>query len=112
MPSKKRNINPSCASCRLQVPERACFTPHGKGHKGCPTLTRKKVLKEANKVYESASVRQFAHQASVQEARCYANRHQTPYVMQPSKTRIVEICEFARDMGYRRLGLAFCLGLS
>jgi uncharacterized metal-binding protein len=32
--------------------------------------------------------------------------------MQPSKTRIVEICEFAARMGYRRLGLAFCLGLA
>ena len=40
------------------------------------------------------------------------NRHQRPYIMQPSKTRIVEICEFARKMGYRRLGLAFCLGLT
>jgi len=32
--------------------------------------------------------------------------------MQPTKTRIVEICEFAQKMGYRRLGLAFCLGLT
>jgi uncharacterized metal-binding protein len=32
--------------------------------------------------------------------------------MQPTKTRIVEICEFAEKMRYRRLGLAFCLGLA
>jgi uncharacterized metal-binding protein len=32
--------------------------------------------------------------------------------MQPTKTRIIEICEFADRMGYHRLGLAFCLGLS
>jgi uncharacterized metal-binding protein len=31
--------------------------------------------------------------------------------MQPTKTRIVETCEFARKMGYQRLGLAFCVGL-
>lgn len=31
--------------------------------------------------------------------------------MQPTKTRMVEICEFAEKMGYKRLGLAFCLGL-
>jgi uncharacterized metal-binding protein len=31
--------------------------------------------------------------------------------MQPTKTRIQEIWEFARRMGYKRLGLAFCLGL-
>ena len=32
--------------------------------------------------------------------------------MQPSKTRIVEIYEFAQKMGYERLGLAFCMGLA
>ena len=32
--------------------------------------------------------------------------------MQPTKTRIVEICEFAKKMGYQRLGLAFCAGLA
>jgi uncharacterized metal-binding protein len=32
--------------------------------------------------------------------------------MQPTKPRIVEICEFARKMGYGRLGLAFCIGLA
>jgi uncharacterized metal-binding protein len=32
--------------------------------------------------------------------------------MQPSKTRIVEICEFAKKMNYQRLGLAFCMGLT
>jgi uncharacterized metal-binding protein len=32
--------------------------------------------------------------------------------MQPCKTRIVETCEFAKKMGYQRLGLAFCLGLA
>ena len=37
---------------------------------------------------------------------------QRPYIMQPSKTRIVEICEFAKKMGYERLGLAFCMGLA
>lgn len=84
----------------------------GAGSRGCPTLTRKDALKEANREYEVAAVREFARQASRQEAECYANRHQSPYVMQPTKTRIVEICEFAKKMGYKRLGLAFCIGLA
>ena len=70
--------------------------------------TSKKVLAEANRAYDDPDVREFARQASIQEAQCYANRDQKPYVMQPTKTRIVEIYEFARRMGYRRLGLAFC----
>jgi uncharacterized metal-binding protein len=84
----------------------------GKSSKGCPTFSRKRVLEEANKEYEAADVLEFARQASMQEAECYANRHERPYVMQPTKTRIVEICEFAKKMGYTRLGLAFCLGLA
>ncbi|MBW2136989.1 MAG: DUF1847 domain-containing protein [Deltaproteobacteria bacterium] len=84
----------------------------GVGSKGCPTLTEKDLLKEANREYEREQVKEFARQASIQEAECYANRDQRPYVMQPTKTRIVEICEFAERMGYKRVGLAFCIGLS
>jgi uncharacterized metal-binding protein len=72
----------------------------------------KELLAEATQTYESRDVKNFAYKASLQEAECYANRDQSPYVMQPCKTRIVEICEFAGKMGYQRLGLAFCIGLS
>lgn len=102
---------PTCASCELERQERICYTKNGRSSKGCPTLTRKEVLKEANKEYEATRIYEFARQASRQEAECYANRHERPYVMQPTKTRIVEVCEFAEKMGYKRLGLAFCIGL-
>ena len=108
----KKKVSPSCASCDLSIPERICFSEKGKGHKGCPTVTRKVVLEDANQAYESEDIHRFAYNASVQEAECYANRDQSPYIMQPCKTRIVETCEFAKKMGYKRLGLAFCLGLS
>jgi len=110
---KKRDLTPpSCAACDLEVAGRICMSAEGTGSKGCPTLTRREVLIEANKEYEDPETREFARQASIQEAECYANRHQRPYVMQPTKTRIVEICEFAKRMGYKRLGLAFCIGLA
>jgi len=32
--------------------------------------------------------------------------------MQPTKPRILEICEFAKKMSYKKLGLAFCIGLA
>jgi uncharacterized metal-binding protein len=108
---KKKELHPECASCRHVVGERICSSKEGLGSRGCPTLAHQDVLAEANAEYEDPAVREFARQASIQEAECYANRHERPYVMQPTKTRIVEICEFARRMGYRRLGLAFCMGL-
>lgn len=101
-----------CAKCGIMTSKRVCVSSDGKGSKYCPTLTRAKILTEANIEYENTDTLEFAYKASIQEAECYANRDQKPYVMQPSKTRIVEICEFAEKMGYNRLGLAFCLGLA
>ena len=74
-------------------------------------MVGKETLAEAQREYEDPQIREFARQASIQEGECYANRQQRPYVMQPTKTRIVEIGEFAQKMGYKRLGLAFCIGL-
>ncbi len=112
MARQKKQPSPACAACDISVPQKLCFSDQGKGPKGCPTVSHPSVLDAANQVYEASNVSSFAHMASVQEAQCYANRDQQPYVMQPCKTRIVETCEFAKKMGYHRLGLAFCLGLS
>jgi uncharacterized metal-binding protein len=100
-----------CASCKTDRPERICLKEDGKGGKGCPTLRGGEILEKANQEYEKGNIGEFARQASIQEAECYANRHQTPYIMQPVKPRIVEICEFADKMGFKKLGLAFCIGL-
>jgi len=110
MEKERNKLTSSCAACDLEVSRRICFTKEGVGSKGCPTLRDEKVLMEALKEYEDPKIREFARQASIQEAECYANRHQRPYIVQPIKTRIQEIIEFAQKMGYKRLGLAFCLG--
>jgi uncharacterized metal-binding protein len=112
MTKKKDKAFASCASCEFERPKKICFTSDGFGSKGCPTLVGQETLVEAQKEYENPQIREFARQASIQEGECYANRHQQPYVMQPTKTRIVEIGEFAKKMGYKRLGLAFCIGLT
>jgi uncharacterized metal-binding protein len=109
---EKRSPLPSCASCELGMMSKICIMESGTGPKGCPTLTRQSVLKEANREYELPEIKEFARQASLQEAACYANRHERPYIPQPTKTRMLEVCEFAKRMGYSRLGLAFCLGLT
>jgi len=111
MPEPTSKSLSKCAECGLEINERICYTPDGKGSKSCPTLLQKEILAQANREYELPVTHEFARKASIQEADCYANRDQQPYVMQPSKTRIVEIYEFAEKMNYRRLGLAFCMGL-
>lgn len=108
----KRDIGPDCAACGHEVNAKICMDPEGDSHKGCPTLTRKELLDQSNREYEHPEILRFAQQASKQEADCYANRDQQPYIMQPTKPRILEICEFAKKMSYKKLGLAFCVGLA
>jgi len=88
------------------------MNPKGKGAKACPTLFQKELTRKALKEYRLSDIREFARQASIQEGECYAGREERPYVMHPTKPRIREICEFARKMGYHRLGLVFCVGLA
>ncbi len=111
MNQKKTRIPISCATCPGELPNTLCMNDGGSSGKGCPTLTGKSVLARANREYENPETGSFARQASIQEAACYANRHERPYVMQPTKTRVVEICEFADRMEFKRLGLVFCIGL-
>ncbi len=111
MNRKKTRISPTCATCPKDMANMLCMHNDGSGHKGCPTLTGRELLAQANKKYEEPETGFFARQASMQEAACYANREERPYIMQPTKPRIVEICEFAQRMGYHRLGLVFCVGL-
>jgi uncharacterized metal-binding protein len=108
----KKGHLPDCANCGLAPQEKVCMNPKGKGAKGCPTLTKKKLTGQANKEYQLPKVREFARKASIQEGECYAERNRRPYVMHATKPRIQEIGEFARKMGYTRLGLVFCVGLS
>lgn len=114
MSDNEKKQLPACAGCEVEVINRRCMYENGKSTKGCPTLTRKKVLKRADSRYDDPDCLEFARQASIQEGDGYDNRLDREagrLTMNPTKTRIVEICEFAGKMGYRRLGLAFCAGL-
>ena len=99
-----------CAKC--PAVEKICRHPDGKGPEWCPTRTREVLWREALDDYRGPDVAEFARAASVQEGECYANRDERPYVMQPVKTRLEELIEFSRRMGYGRLGMAFCAGLA
>ena len=65
---EKKTRRPSCASCDLDLLNRICVLESGEGGKGSPSLTRPEVLKKANERYNDPAVREFARQASIQEA--------------------------------------------
>jgi len=101
---------PSCATCSIR--NKACQEEQGSGPDFCPTLHQKEVIEEAIREYQKEEIREFARSASIQEAECYAHRHIKPYnILYPVKSRVQEVCEFAKKMGYQRLGIAFCDGL-
>jgi uncharacterized metal-binding protein len=102
---------PECARCSLESLSRACRNTGGKGPPYCPTLKQAETIGEALRCYDRPEMREFARQASLQEAECYINREKVPHLLHPVKPRLQEICEFAARMSYRRLGLAFCAGL-
>jgi uncharacterized metal-binding protein len=102
----------NCARCRIPNAERICRVPTGgRGPEFCPSANYAELTREVTDLYREPEVAEFARLASIQEAECYANRAPGPYVLQPTKTRIQETAEFARKIGCRKLGLAFCAGL-
>ena len=105
----KDKRSPECAKC--SVKDRICYIEDGKGPESCPTKNFRETIKEAINEYEKPEIHEFARMASIQESECYSNRHIQPYVPHPVKPRVQEIYEFAKKMGYHRLGIAFCAGL-
>jgi uncharacterized metal-binding protein len=105
----KNKLSPACAKCSVKDP--ICRVEGGKGPDFCPTEKYGDMIKQAAEEYKKPEIREFARMASIQESECYINRHIRPYVLHPSKPRVQEVCEFAKKMGYRKLGVAFCVGL-
>jgi uncharacterized metal-binding protein len=100
----------NCTKC--EIVEKICQRKDGKGPAWCPTRKETATLKEALREYDAPEIKEFARAASVQEGACYAFRDVKPYVMVPTKTRVEELIEFSKRMGYKKLGMAFCGGLT
>jgi uncharacterized metal-binding protein len=104
--------DPMCAKCtvgacepRIKANEEATFD---KAPSYCPVKNMPDVIKKALAKYDEPGVREFARQASRQEFECY---EQLPEGRRTKNPRIVELIQFARKCGYKKLGLAFCGGL-
>jgi len=95
-----------CARCQKRV----CLSEHGlEGPENCPTRNQAAVIKESLAEYDRPDIREFARQASVQEFEGYMN---LPEGRTPRNPRVEEVAQFAAKMGYRKLGVAFCVGLA
>lgn len=102
---------PQCATCPFPSSERACRRAGGRGPESCPTLTRPELVKEALRELDASPVRRLLQQSSIQEGQGYIGKELGYAQVRPFKPRVQETIEFARRLGYQRLGLAFCIGL-
>jgi uncharacterized metal-binding protein len=85
-----------CAACGINT----CTTGNSnQSFESCPMVTAGDVIASASAAYKS-ELKEIAHAAAVVEARGYMKW-----------TRVEDTMEFARAMGYRKLGIACCVGL-
>ena len=97
--------NPECTKCTKVVCNSKAFL---KGPANCPTKTKQEVIQKALAKYDDPETREFARQASIQEFECYMN---LPEGLTARYPRVEEIAQFAKKMGYNKLGIASCIGL-
>jgi uncharacterized metal-binding protein len=67
------------------------------------------VIEKAISEYDRPEVKEFARLASIQEFECYEN---LPEGRRTKNPRVVELIQFAQKCGYKKLGIAFCDGLT
>ena len=106
---------PTCARCPTKVCEsrgrRMSDGPPSleKAPVFCPMKLVPGVIEKAVSEYEKPEVSEFARLASIQEFECYEH---LPDGRRTRNCRVEELIQFARKCGYKRLGIAFCSGLS
>lgn len=98
----------NCAKCARPVCNSLAWQ---KGPDNCPTKVLSGVIKKATEKCLSTEFRDFAIKASEQEGAGYMRLPHAPQGPSPIKSRVEEIMEFVRRMGYKKLGVAYCGGV-
>jgi len=102
---------PKCAECKPK-PCSQGITDESKLPTYCPIKNFKDLVQEVNTRYKTQEIRNFYLQSALVEKESYdekAAREEGRIV--PLRPRIREIAEFAKKLGAKKLGLAFCSGL-
>jgi uncharacterized metal-binding protein len=101
-----------CAKCpteacwpQIKATEKPSFD---KAPNSCPMKVMPEVIDKAVSEYDRPEVKEFARQASIQEFECI---EQLPDGIRTKNPRILELIQFSRKCGYKKLGLVFCGGL-
>ncbi|MFC1845885.1 DUF1847 domain-containing protein [Chloroflexota bacterium] len=109
----KKPEYPTCSKCakRYCIPEsfpKGTVIDIENAPDFCPMKISADVLKTASNEYEKEEIKEFAREASIQEAQCY---EMIDGQIRTKLPRIEETIQFAERMKYKKLGLVFCAGL-
>lgn len=91
--------NPSCTYCPPQI--RACREgDDSRGPGWCPSKVDEPAIIDGFAKYQDPSVAKAALESARVEAEGYCKW-----------TRVEEICQFSKRMGFKKIGIAFCVGV-
>ncbi len=102
---------PKCAECKPRPCSKG-ITDESKLPAYCPILNFKDLVQEVKARYKTQEIQNFYLQSALVEKESYdlrAAREEGRIV--PLRPRIREIADFAKKLGAKKLGLAFCSGL-
>ena len=109
----KKERYPMCSRCakaicapRIKVNETP--PPLDEAPPFCPMRLMPEVIGKSLSEYDKPEVKEFARLASIQEFECYEH---LPEGLRTKIPRVEELIQFAHKCGYKKLGLAFCVGL-
>ena len=103
------HLLPACAACPFKQSGRICVRPEGKHPASCPTERMPELAQESLKSLQNNPEQlRLAQESAFVEGAGYTHKDSIP---RPARPRIVEIIDFAKRMGYKRLGFIFCMGL-
>ena len=97
-PKASRYTAPGCAYCPPSV--QACRQGEGpeRGPGFCPSRVAEDGIEAAAALYEEPTLRRIAQESARVESEGYCQW-----------TRVEEICQFAKKMGFERIGIASCI---
>ena len=107
-----KELHPTCSRCAkvvchpaIRVDEVPSFD---EAPPFCPMRLYPELINKTISEYDKPEVKEFARLASLQEFECY---EWTEDGLRTKIPRIEELIQFADKCGYRKLGIAFCIGL-
>jgi uncharacterized metal-binding protein len=103
--------DPKCAHCQIK-PCKLPSEERGRLPSFCPIINFADLIKELKGRYQEEAISAFYLSAALTEKECYDPEAALQGRIRPLRTRILELTAFAEKIGARKLGLAFCSGLS